>query len=347
MAELNLFSTSSMSTIVKKATVRYNFLQILLGLDKAQNQRQSVSDTISAKVRAGKGNKSTKPVGASAEGRQNAASNFDTLSFTAPRFREYTPLTASWANGIIPANASDEREWKKIIASNIQSEQEDLIGLISNTWEVAIGQILQTGKVSLPTAEGGTFDLDLKPSAENFENLSADPAYKWNGGTKTLPEFFADKERVLTKKGYKGDLVILGSQTAAVFAKDANIKSQLNILNIDAGALKLQGQEVGGYTYLGKYLGKEVYEYSATHNDGVEKSFIDPTSVIITSKSGLWNLHFAAIKDFKAIDGTMVQKFFSKAWDDEKSGNRNILVESDSIPVCLDVDAIYCAKVLV
>jgi hypothetical protein len=140
--------------------------------------------------------------------------------------------------------------------------------------------------------------------------------------------------------------MILGENAAEALLNDEAVLKKLDTKNLDAGKIELNGAEVGGYTYYGKYMGKHIYEYVGTYDDGTEKNFIDANTMIMTSRKGLWELHFALINDFKAITGNMIQKFFSKFFDDEKSGKRNILVESDSTPVCLDVDCIFCAKVL-
>lgn len=340
------FGVTQLNKILDRTTVKYNFLQILFALNKSEKQVQHLSDTVKVKYRSGVRTKVTKGVGKTANGIEGSPATFTEKPITAPRFRNYTPLTAEWAYQVVPEGAGDgNTKLEDIIIKNISKEQSDILKLHSNTHELMISQILQNHKINIPVEGGTNFTLDFEPPEGYKEDLS-NTDWAWNKSKSKL-EFIRNKESKLTKYGYLADTIILGIKAAQYFLNDEEIFKKLDNRNIELGKLKLQGLEVSGQRYIGRLEGKDIYVYEGTYNDGEEKYYIDPNNFIMTSSTAPFTMHFSAIYDMAAVEKkAYIQKYFSKSWVEELSGARYLLVETDSTPAIEDAAAIYCAKVL-
>lgn len=347
--EIAVFETKRLNKIVEKAKIKFNFLTVLLALDQASKHQVSMSDVIKIKLRNAGWNRIAKPVSASAAANSNTATSLTELTVTAPRLREKTGIDTSWAYAAIPENQTDATEWMKFIVANIATEMELLLAKIANTHEQWIAQILQTGTVSAAMNPSGTFSLNLGPTASHFHDYSADANYKWDVSTNSKVAFISEKETLITKAGFKANVMIFGSKAGREFLKDEEVRKLLDIRNVDAGAIKLNGQEVGGYTYIGRYDGKDAYIYEAEYTDidgTTQKPFIAPGNFIMTSTMVPWSLYFASIKDTEALNGQVTAKYFSKSWEERDPSSRVMLVESDSTPACENVDGIVCYKMV-
>ncbi len=329
--------------ILASADIRYNFLQKLFKVDGENNNVPHMSDTVTIKTRKGVDNKGSKPIKSAPN--QNTAATFKTLAVTVPRFREYARLTADWAYQVIPQGAGISKELNDIIVANIKKEQEDLLKLIETSHEIMISQILQTGKISLVYGDAGTEKFELELGDSPLVDATATET-AWTGNADKMV-FIATQSKKIAKAGYKADLVIMGSEAGALFASDEAVKKKLDNRNINMGTMQLLGEEVGGFTYLGKMEGKDFYTYEAEYALGAEtKPFIDGKNIIITSTMAPWEKHFSKIKDSREFENPFPTKYFSKSWEDELAGDRMILVESDSVTACLDMASVVCAKVI-
>ncbi len=340
------FGVEQLNKILDKTKVKYNFLQILLGLNKSERQIQHLSSNVTIKYREGVRTKVTKGVSKTADGLQGNPANFTELPISVPRFRNYTSLSAEWAYQIVPEGAgSGNSQLKSAIVKNISKEQSDLLKLQSNTHELMLAQILQNHKIDIEVEGQANFQLDFKAPTGYKEDISA-TEWAWDKSKSKL-EWIRSKESKLTKYGYLANVIILGVEAAQEFLNDEEIAKKLDNKNIELGKVKLQGLEVSGQRYIGRLEGKDIYVYEGTYNDGTEKYYIDPKNFIMTSTSAPFMMHFAAIYDMAAVEKKKyIQKYFSKSWIPELSGARYLLVETDSTPSVEDAASIYCAKVL-
>lgn len=329
--------------ILASADIRYNFLQKLFKVDGDNNNVPHMSDTVTIKTRKGVDNKGSKPIKASPN--QNTAATFKTLAVTVPRFREYARLTADWAYQVIPNSTGVSQELNDIIVANIQKEQEDLLKLIETSHEIMISQVLQAGKISLSYGDAGAEKFELTVGDSPFVDVS-NTAEAWSGDTDKM-KFISTLSKKIAKAGYKADLVIMGSTAGEKFAADEKVQKKLDNRNVNMGTMQLLGEEIGGFSYLGKMEGKDFFVYEAEYTLGNEtKPFIEPGNVVVTSTMAPWEKHFGKIKDSREFENPLPTKYFSKSWNDELSGDRMLLVESDSVTACLDIASVVCAKVI-
>lgn len=330
--------------ILERADVKYNFLQKLFKVDGNNNNVPHMSNTLTLKVRKGVDNSAASPIKAAPN--ENTAATFSEIIVKTPRFREYTRLTADWAYQIIPDGTGISQDLQDMIVSNIKREQEDLMKLIETSHEIMMSQILQTGKVSMVYGDKDTESFELVLGTSPFEDVSTKDTEKWTGSCDKL-KWIATKAKKITKAGYKADIVIMGSAAAELFLNDEAVMKKLDNRNINMGQMQSLGEEIGGYTYHGKMDGRDFYTYDMEYVQGGEtKPFIDPRNVIVTSSMVLWEKHFSPVKDSRAFENIMAQKYFSKSWEEELDGDRMILVESDSLTACLDMGGVYCGKVM-
>jgi len=331
--------------ILKKSTVPYTFLQTLCKLNNPANRHINMKDTIEVQVYSGGANKAIKAVGRLAAGTEVDKMAKSPVLVKLPRFRPKKMLNIEDL-GILLMPTNTTNGLKEVVTMRLSDEMSDLKSKVVTMWEIALGQLMTTGKIEIDVEDSeDKFTLDLGSASGNFEEAEA--AELWSGNGSKL-EFLRKKEKKIMEAGYKPDILIMGSEAGLKFLSDDDVKKMLNT-QATTGAMRLQGLDVGGYRYLGEYDGKSVYTYEAKYTDtaGNAKDYIDPKRIVLTSSLTPFSLEFGPIGDTRNIEGRDVaMEFFVKSWEQEDPSGRYLLVESDSIPVTTDIRGIYSAKVL-
>jgi hypothetical protein len=140
-----------------------------------------------------------------------------------------------------------------------------------------VARCLQNATLKYNVLEGVTTNektIDLKSPAGHIVSYAAEP-------TKKVVSVIKEGQKKIGKR-YKADTLYLGSNQVAKFYTE--VKDKLNQRYIEGISQKLDGMEIGGYIYHGRYDGMDVFEYSAEYVvDGTGKPLIAPDNVIVTS----------------------------------------------------------------
>ena len=275
------------------------------------------------------------PVGANDGGNVNAYLGYETVPVVAPRIREKKAINPS---EIIAGISGDEKTQAKEVMQLLKNEMTSLIEKGNLFHEVLVAKALQNATLQYKVSENSvvsTKTIDLKSPAGHIVSYSA-------VADKKIVDVIKEGQKKIGKR-YKADTLYLGSNQVAKFYTE--VKDKLNQRYIEGISQKLDGMEIGGYIYHGRYDGMDVFEYSAEYVvDGTGKPLIDPNNVIVTSTQMKWKKYHGAIQDSDAIkENAHIGKIFSKSWEDKDPSATWLLTETDSISVPEDASGVYCA----
>ncbi len=276
------------------------------------------------------------PVGKDDEGNTNDYLGYETVPVIAPRIREKKSISPSQ---ILAGISGDEKTQAIEVMKILKNEMTSLIEKANLFHEILVSKALQNATLQYKVKENGvtsTKTIDLKSPEGHMVNYSA-------VADKKIVDVIKEGQTKIGKR-FKADTLYLGSNQVAKFY--AEVGTKLSQIHVDGVTQKLDGLEIGGYRYLGRYDGMDVFEYTAECMvAGTSTPLIDPNNIVVTSTQMKWKKYHGAINDADAIkENAHIGKVFSKSWEQKDPSVQWLLIESDSISVPEDASGIYCAS---
>jgi len=224
---------------------------------------------------------------------------------------------------------------------------------INHTIEVLCSQLIQ-GQIKYQVDGQDNFQITLPRDAGHSITLSG--GAEWNGGTATSIHILEDiktaKSLVADKLGMAPTDVILGSEAATYFTRNAEIRGLLQVPgNILVGSLDFTQQYAkSGALFLGRVGGLNFWEYGRQINvNGVATSLIRAkyAEFVTTDPSAETVIYYAAIPDIDAIEsGEFIGEIFSKTWTLPDPSVRKLLLHSRPLPWMRKANAFVSMKVI-
>lgn len=227
---------------------------------------------------------------------------FKTTHITPARIAPQRPVTLNdiskraWLEQIADPQTQEERA-----VQMIRDDMTDLTNRVRNTWELLIAELIQTGKYSYTNvksdAEGGdedesTYNVDWTTTLGGATEILTTVGDTWD---KETADPLADLEAVvrrLVQYGVAPSILLMGSNAAHHFERNAKIHEILDNRRMEYGQLSPVPVEQGGARYgtlnvVGYPL--QLIEYNAVYvnAEGETKPFIDPNKVVITSPQAI------------------------------------------------------------
>lgn len=231
--------------------------------------------------------------------------------------------------------------------ANILSEVAKLKRRITRLRALGLAQQLTTGIVSLPKADGGTFEVDFGfTSGTHYDTVSS--GTKWNGGSTAdvVADFRAGYRKVSDRGDYQTVIAIAGRNAFDAFASDAAVQKAFDTNNYKVGALAIDNN-LGNKALKprGVFEGVLVYEYSQTYKDasGTTQQMWDPDIITFHGLNANTQTHYGPIYRFDNNNGQLVvnnEMLLYPVVNDEKT-LLTWYLEQCSLTVAHDLNSIY------
>lgn len=312
------------------------FLQNRFGLYNVENHVQRVEHNFKVRLLNNPTNKEPVSVSENGEANSNNYLGFVEIPVIPARFREKKPINPT---EILASVSGGDNTDPQEIMKLLKVEMTELMEIPNFGWELMVAKALQNTILKYKVKEDdGTIterEIDLKRPTANIKNYSA-------VADKKILDVIKEGQKAIGKR-YKANTLILGSDMVDKFFIEADKK--LNQRYIEGILQKLDGLEIGGYIYHGRYDGMDVFEYTSDYKDGADtKALIDSKAVIVTSTQMKWKKYFGAVLDADAIrENKHINKMYSKSWETKDPSQTWLLIESDSVVVPEDASGIYSA----
>ena len=226
-----------------------------------------------------------------------------------------------------------------------------LFGAASELYYISIAtreqiacSILTTGKFTYD-AGGVTYSADFGfESGKHLITLAS--GEKWDAtGVKITNQIRKWRRAIAQRSGYNADLLLLGTDAADLFLSNEEVRKIFDTNNYRVGAVEMTGKIGVGGTYLGTFLGMEVYEVSQLYNnDGVDAEMFDKTkAVVIASNADSLITHVAPIY---RTDGNVVAEFYVQSVEAGDKTRVEWLIESKAMPAVHEPDVLRRADAL-
>ncbi|MCD5324770.1 MULTISPECIES: major capsid protein [Pontibacillus] len=270
---------------------------------------------------------------------------FQTYTYAVPKIAPERVMTSdditrrSMGEGLYSAKTPAQRA-VELMATDIM----DLDDLITRREEWMCREVLFGGKVLMV---GDGIEQEVDYNFTNKETLST--GSKWNEGTS---EKLADLKRwrlqVIQKTGKAPNVCIMESSVVDDFLADKDVRELMDLQRLNVGAIEpsIQNEAV---TFIGRLssLGIEIYSYDEWYLDeNDEEQPMVPVGHVLLGSRGMNKRLYGAVtqiedNSFVTIEGTRVPK----SWIDNKNEVRMMRLSARPLPVPVDVDSWYVAKV--
>ena len=308
-------------------------------------KRNETSDVIDIEIRTGTGNLAAIVGDADDAAAVNKAVRA-VKTYKLPRIYEKKIFTASELGrftdvGLIYGSVDDkERAKAKLLADELL----DLKDRVLRRREQIACSILTTGKFTYD-AGGVTYSADFGfESGKHLITLAS--GEKWDAtGVKIVNQILKWRRAIAQRSGYNADLLLLGTDAADLFLANEEVRKIFDTNNYRVGAAELTGKVGVGGTYLGTFLGMEVYEVSQLYNnDGADAEMFDKTkAVVIASNADSLITHVAPIY---RTDGNIVAEFYVQSVETGDKTRVEWLIESKAMPAVHEPDVLVSVKVM-
>lgn len=205
--------------------------------------------------------------------------------------------------GVYPTRGTQNQAMR----AHVAREMARLSRLIENREEWMVAQML-TWTIEYEVQDAAAFTitfphastLDITISGSNFwDDTDINPSVVHRQVSRAI-----HREALMNPS-----LLILGSEAAAAFEDNAAVKSELDNLNYNVGALELQNQFTEAEArFIGRYRGVSVWEYSRqVKNEAGNLVDLIPAKYaywISTGPRAEYEMNFGAIPNFKLMLGT-------------------------------------------
>lgn len=272
---------------------------------------------------------------------------FQTFTYSPPYIK---PKMVTTAEDILKRQMGETiysggRSPEQIAQSLLGKDLATLDEMIVRREEWMAAQALQTGKVAI-VGEAVDDEIDFSMDADHIVTLtSTDLWTDLTGHSDPIADLEDWSELIAKDSGLTGDTIIMGSDAARAFLKNAAVRSALNVWNYNLGRIE-PGQVAPGIRRIGAINAvATIYVYHEWYIDanGVEQPMMDPKKVIVGSTQARCVKHYGAIQDLSA---TGAVPRFPKSWEEEDPSARFLMLQSAPLPVPHQIDGFVCAKVL-
>ncbi|MFC3802812.1 major capsid protein [Cohnella sp. GCM10012308] len=236
----------------------------------------------------------------------------------------------------------------------IASDMIDLDDTITRREEVALSELIFSGKVT-QIGEGVSQIIDY-----NFTNkeILTGPTL-WSEDTSNIVgDLVHWKQLVAKASGGAPGVLLVATDVANAFIENAKIQKLLDIRGFTLGGVAPR-PPVGGATYIGylNYPGVEIWSYDEWYLDDTDldgngdpklKPMVPAGTVAFLPTDPLFTFHYGGITimgddgNFRTIEGDRVPE----SWAEKSPAVRWLQISSKPLPVPVNSDAWYVAKVL-
>ena len=218
--------------------------------------------------------------------------------------------------------------------AHVARDVQRLADMVSNAEEYLCAQAIR-GLISYTAADQANFQIMIPKPAGNTVVLSTfwdDPAGSPSTDVMTAKSLISDEV------GLAPTDVILGSEAAAAFLSNAEVRGDLDTRNVLVGGLDLTQQfRDDGAIFLGTLYGLRWWSYPATVSvagtpyDLIRAKYAE---FVCVSPAAENTLYYGAIPDLAALEGRRIQaERFSKSWMQEDPSVMHMLVHSRPLPI--------------
>lgn len=285
-------------------------------------------------------------------GNRNSFSRSTMKIMVPPYFREYFDATDL---DLYDRLFGSEEISTDVLADFINSVA-DKIRILQDTieraYEVACGQVLQTGVVTLNKG----VNINFKRKALSLVDLLTSTGYWTNAGHDPYKDFETAGNFIRQKGKVQGGVLnaICGSLALAdLLLNDVFLKRQ-NLFNMALDMVRepqrnsvggtLHGQITAGSYKINLWAYPEFYD----NVDGVSTPYIDPTLVIVIPEVPRFKMAYAAVPRLLKTGGIGAVKgaYLIGEYLDEENTAHIMDIKSAGVPVPVAVDQIYTMKVV-
>lgn len=230
---------------------------------------------------------------------------------------------------------------------NILSELLTLKNRVTRLRGLSIAQQLSTGLISLPTADGETFEIDFGFTSGTHKDTVAS-GFEWNGGASSdiIADFRNGVRKVSDRGDYSTIIAIAGRNAFDAFAADAAVQKAFDTNNYKVGSLVMDnglGNKV--LKPRGIFEGVPVYEYSQKYKDasGTTQDMWDTDVITFYGMNANTQTHYGPIYRFDSNNGSLMvanEMLLYPVVNDEKT-LLTWYLEQCSLTVAHDLNSIY------
>ncbi len=253
-------------------------------------------------------------------------------------------------NTVFYADGSDAEDRAALRLAEDLADGKDRI---ARRKELMATQVLLTGKL-LVKGDGVEDELDFGRDADNTKVLTG--ALLWTDSTSSpLDDLRNWSQDLFDKTGLAPDKIVFGKDVGNAFMKHETIRNAFDIRNITLGELAPKKLE-DGVVFLGHIneLNLDIYKYVDFYEDedGTSKLILPADKLILGSTRAEGKFVHGGIVDFKAFKSAgsdmniFVGDIFVKSYEEEDPSVRFLVFQAKPLPLCGDVDAYLCAKVV-
>lgn len=227
--------------------------------------------------------------------------------------------------------------------------------IIARREEWMCAQVIFEGKI--PIVGEGVNDV-INFGFTNYENITSDPASRWNVDTSKPLEDIEKWHTAIQKDGFtNANIMIVAADVANVLINHPSMKELLDIRNYELAVIKPR-QLPNGLTYVGSIhkLGLDIYQYNEWYLDDwtdpdapKTKPLVPDGHIALLSTEALFSILYGAITLIdKKTDGfyTVEGSRIPYQWSEHKPPRKMVALYSKPLPVPHEVDSWYVAKVL-
>lgn len=263
----------------------------------------------------------------------------------APNIRMKMPFTPDqWMLEVRgPSNAgSSPEEHFAAVAEAIRDDEESMLRRINNTIEWMVSQLIATGEIVYSVEGQDAFEITFPKETDAATSvIDLGSGFYWNEANgQPSDTTHIVKRRFSANEGWPVTHCILGTEASQAFQKNANVRAQLDALNISAGELTLINQFTEeGAIFLGRLYGVQFWEYDRklTLYGGSTVDLIRPkyAEYLYISPNNGHRLYYGAIPEIDENENMILFKgrLFSKQWTSKDPASKWILAASRPFPV--------------
>ncbi len=250
---------------------------------------------------------------------------------------------ATWNSGVTPAQRA-----ARIAAQDIM----DLQDTISRREEFMCARVKQDGKLIIK-GRGVNEIVDY-----GFENITiVDASDRWTPTFDIMGQLSAIT-REMSKDGINPDMLILGSDAAAMILKNERYLKLLDNRRVEIGEIKPSELE-NGVSYLGRVIvpgaSFELYSYNEWYPDENDldengqpklKPLLDPETVIIQSSRESNSMLYGMITQVDKGGNfvTHMQQYVPNTWWTENPSQKFVSISTRPLPMPHDLKSWYVLK---
>lgn len=232
--------------------------------------------------------------------------------------------------------------------ANVMQKLADQDAEITRREEWMCAQILQAGSVVVQGEDYPAQTVDFARHEDLTVELGENSRWGDNG-VEVLEDIKDWSALVSEKSGGTVRDVVLGSQAARLFTKDAEVRAILDNRRQATGRMELAPVVTGGQNMVAAYLGSvgqfDFYQYSQNYEleDGtIEQMFPAYGCLLVAPDAHNGAMCHGAIRDKKSL---RAEPRFPKMWDQEDPSTTFLMTQSAPLPVPREVNATMFATV--